>query len=326
MAFLNLQSIKTLPHHKKEEICTSRAKYRDGRKDTAVKVYTINQESVYLLIQGVPAVGAQSDLQALCEQYGEVDFIQPLDEYPCEEFTEVYVVKYHWFPAARTAKKHLDDKSFFGGTLHVCYAPEFETVSDTRQKLQERRKFVAWKTKTTATETASAGGQNKAVGSRSEVNESSSFSVKRKADNQIPSYLSVTSCEPVTYIWAGKEYTVYPQAAGSSYAEQCADPSVENLSNPVQASSTSQPFIPRQLCTGVRKTSQVVKTNFGESACAMSNSNKSEGTAPCSKFTGTVNPGEVKGHYTSSDENIKNKLLSVAVPNVKVSFKRRKRI
>lgn len=47
----------------------------------------------------------------------------------------------------RVAKKKLDDKSFFGGILHVCYAPEFETLDDTREKLQERRKVIAKKTR-----------------------------------------------------------------------------------------------------------------------------------------------------------------------------------
>ena len=37
----------------------------------------------------------------------------------------------------------MDEKSFFGGILHVCYAPEYETVEDTRHKLQDRRRYVA---------------------------------------------------------------------------------------------------------------------------------------------------------------------------------------
>ena len=45
----------------------------------------------------------------------------------------------------RYAKKKLDMRSFYGGMLHVCYAPEYETVDDTRQKLIERRKIVAKK-------------------------------------------------------------------------------------------------------------------------------------------------------------------------------------
>ncbi|XP_065795861.1 RNA-binding protein 48 isoform X2 [Muntiacus reevesi] len=41
----------------------------------------------------------------------------------------------------------MDEQSFFGGLLHVCYAPEFETVEETRKKLQERNAYVARMTK-----------------------------------------------------------------------------------------------------------------------------------------------------------------------------------
>jgi hypothetical protein len=47
----------------------------------------------------------------------------------------------------RFAKRKFDDWSFFGGILHVCYAPEFETVQETREKLRERRRVVEAKTK-----------------------------------------------------------------------------------------------------------------------------------------------------------------------------------
>ena len=47
----------------------------------------------------------------------------------------------------RFAKKKLDDYSFFGGVLHLCYAPEYETIVDTREKLQERRRIIASKLK-----------------------------------------------------------------------------------------------------------------------------------------------------------------------------------
>ncbi|XP_076980073.1 RNA-binding protein 48 isoform X2 [Tamandua tetradactyla] len=36
----------------------------------------------------------------------------------------------------------MDEQSFFGGLLHVCYAPEFETVEETRKKLQERKVYI----------------------------------------------------------------------------------------------------------------------------------------------------------------------------------------
>lgn len=42
----------------------------------------------------------------------------------------------------RFAKRQLDGRSFFGEVLHVCYAPEMESVSETRNKLIQRRRDV----------------------------------------------------------------------------------------------------------------------------------------------------------------------------------------
>lgn len=42
----------------------------------------------------------------------------------------------------RAAKRNTDEKSFYGGILHVCYAPEYETVEDIRKKLHDRRSYV----------------------------------------------------------------------------------------------------------------------------------------------------------------------------------------
>ncbi|CAJ1084003.1 RNA-binding protein 48 [Xyrichtys novacula] len=129
-------------HHEQKKVCFSRPKYREGRKAKAVKVYTINLESRYLMVQGVPAIGVMTELIQLCALYGVVEEYRPLDEYPAEEFTEVYLVKFQRLTSARAAKRHMDEKSFYGGVLHVCYVPEYETVEDTRLKLQDRRRYV----------------------------------------------------------------------------------------------------------------------------------------------------------------------------------------
>ncbi|KAF7649445.1 hypothetical protein LDENG_00141390 [Lucifuga dentata] len=129
-------------HHEQQKVCISRPKYREGRKDKAVKVYTINLESRYLMVQGVPAIGVMTELIQLCALYGAVEEYRPLDEYPAEDFTEVYLVKFQKLTSARTAKRHMDEKSFYGSVLHVCYVPEYETVEDTRQKLQDRRRYI----------------------------------------------------------------------------------------------------------------------------------------------------------------------------------------
>ncbi|KAI4584700.1 hypothetical protein MJG53_006234 [Ovis ammon polii x Ovis aries] len=134
-------------HHVQRAVCDSRAKYREGRRPRAVKVYTINLESWYLLIQGVPAVGAMKELVERFALYGAIEQYNALDEYPAEDFTEVYLIKFLNLQSARMAKRKMDEQSFFGGLLHVCYAPEFETVEETRKKLQERNAYVARMTK-----------------------------------------------------------------------------------------------------------------------------------------------------------------------------------
>ncbi|XP_072268964.1 RNA-binding protein 48 [Pyxicephalus adspersus] len=139
-ARLNLQ---VQPHHEQRKICASRAKYREGRKLRAVKVYTINLESRYLLVQGVPAIGVMKELVEQFALYGAIEEYNVMDEYPTEEFTEVYLIKFQRLQSARVAKRKLDERSFFGGLLHVCYAPEFESVQETREKLQDRRRYVA---------------------------------------------------------------------------------------------------------------------------------------------------------------------------------------
>ncbi|XP_007901284.1 RNA-binding protein 48 [Callorhinchus milii] len=134
-------------HHQQKSVCFTRPKYREGRRLRAVKVYTINLESRHLLIQGVPAIGVMKELVELFALYGTIEEYSVLDEYPAEEFTEVYKIKYQRLQSARIAKRKLDERSFFGSLLHVCYAPEFETVEDTRAKLKDRRRYIARATK-----------------------------------------------------------------------------------------------------------------------------------------------------------------------------------
>ncbi|KAM9494567.1 RNA-binding protein 48 isoform 1-T1 [Clarias gariepinus] len=129
-------------HHEQQKVCHTRPKYREGRRLKAVKVYTINLESQFLLVQGVPAIGVMTELVQLFALYGVIEEYRVLDEYPAEEFTEVYLMKFQKLTSARAAKRNTDEKSFYGGILHVCYAPEYETVEDIRKKLQDRRRYI----------------------------------------------------------------------------------------------------------------------------------------------------------------------------------------
>ncbi|XP_076036830.1 RNA-binding protein 48 [Oratosquilla oratoria] len=143
----HIKNVGKRPHHDREELCQTRPKYRQGKKLTAVKVYTVNDESKYLIVNGVPAIGLQAELERTCSKYGNVDFVSHLTDYPSEEYTEVFLVKYMHIKSARFGKVQLDGKSFYGSVLHVCYGPELESVKDTREKLQDRRKTIAALTK-----------------------------------------------------------------------------------------------------------------------------------------------------------------------------------
>ncbi|WAQ93671.1 RBM48-like protein [Mya arenaria] len=134
-------------HHIKQPVCATRSPYREGRKATAVKVYTVNQESIYVLVQGVPSVGTSRELMRLFEAQGDLDDHRVLDEYPAAQFTETHLFKYKRIQSARFAKRKLDDWSFYGGVLHVCYAPEYENVEETRNKLRDRNRIILAKTR-----------------------------------------------------------------------------------------------------------------------------------------------------------------------------------
>ncbi|KJE89613.1 hypothetical protein CAOG_01048, partial [Capsaspora owczarzaki ATCC 30864] len=129
-------------HHIKIPVCTTRPEYREGRRETAVKVYTIADESKFLLLLRVPALKLEQQLCDLVTAQGQVESLRRLDEYPCDQFQEAFLAKFTQLPVARAAKRQLDGHVFFGTPLHVCYAPEYETLADLREKFDERRRAV----------------------------------------------------------------------------------------------------------------------------------------------------------------------------------------
>jgi len=121
-----------------------RPKYRAGNRETAVKVFTINQESKYLIVRNVPALGNTQELLKMFALYGTIDEYRHLDEdLETPEFTDAYWIRFKDLAQARYAKKKCDDYNFFGHLLDVNYATEFESLHDMREKLEERRRVVA---------------------------------------------------------------------------------------------------------------------------------------------------------------------------------------
>ncbi|KAL5762092.1 hypothetical protein ACOSP7_018356 [Xanthoceras sorbifolium] len=115
-------------------------RYKD--EPPAVGVYTVCDESRYLIVRNVPAVGCGDDLLRLFATYGDVEECKPMDAEDCEQFTDVYWIKFRLFSNARFAKRKLDEFVFFGNRLKVSYGPHFESLADTKDKLESRRKEV----------------------------------------------------------------------------------------------------------------------------------------------------------------------------------------
>ncbi|PIA29196.1 hypothetical protein AQUCO_06100002v1 [Aquilegia coerulea] len=108
----------------------------------AVRVYTVCDESRYLIIKNVPALGCGDDILKLFQSYGDIEECKPMDEEDCEPFTDVYWIKFLQVSNARFAKRKLDEYIFLGNKLQVSYAPHFESLSDTKEKLECRRREV----------------------------------------------------------------------------------------------------------------------------------------------------------------------------------------
>jgi hypothetical protein len=130
---------------REKPIATNRPKYRSGNKETAVKAYTILQESKFLIVRNVPALGNTEELMKLFSLYGTIEEYRLLDEEAAVEFTDVYWIKFKNIAEARVAKRKCDDYNFLGKLLDVEYAPQFESLQDTREKLEERRRIVGYK-------------------------------------------------------------------------------------------------------------------------------------------------------------------------------------
>ncbi|KAI3830048.1 hypothetical protein L1987_04180 [Smallanthus sonchifolius] len=131
---------------------------RNKDETPAVRVYTVCDESKYLIVRNVPALGCGDELRKLFGGYGEIDEFVPLDDEDCEPFTDVYWIKFHHVHNARFAKRKLDESVFIGNRLQVSYAPQYESLDDTKEKLEGRREEVI---------TRLNPGRSKSAGSKS---------------------------------------------------------------------------------------------------------------------------------------------------------------
>ncbi|KAG2172207.1 hypothetical protein INT43_004748 [Umbelopsis isabellina] len=103
-------------------------------------VYTILEESCYLVFEQVPAYHLEQDLLRQCRLIGQVTGHEQLKDHPAtSKLVDAFLIKLESVAVARKVKRKLDDSIFYGGQIRVHYAPERETVEDTRSKLNERQ-------------------------------------------------------------------------------------------------------------------------------------------------------------------------------------------
>lgn len=116
-----------------------RPAYRDPKTPKSVCVYTIAQESRYLIIENVSTMGNVKDFVQHCQQFGSVINYECLDTHTnSSDNFDVILLKYDTVSSARYAKRKLDNKPYDYQLLRANYAPEYENAEDIRTKFQDR--------------------------------------------------------------------------------------------------------------------------------------------------------------------------------------------
>ncbi|ETM39862.1 hypothetical protein L914_14066 [Phytophthora nicotianae] len=122
----------------------------------SVRVFTVANESRYVVVRNVPALGVIEDLLKRLSLYGKVCEYRLLDHADDREaalqfedvsnddseFTDTVWVQYETVNNARHAKARGVQKPFYGNKLQMSYAPQFESREDTGDKLAQRRQLL----------------------------------------------------------------------------------------------------------------------------------------------------------------------------------------
>ncbi|KAE8973705.1 hypothetical protein PR003_g27153 [Phytophthora rubi] len=124
--------------------------------DRSVRVFTVANESRYVVVRNVPALGVIEDLLKRLSLYGKVCEYRLLDHADDrqaalqfedvadedDEFMDTVWVQYETVNNTRHAKARGVQKPFYGNRLQISYAPQFESREDTADKLAKRRQLL----------------------------------------------------------------------------------------------------------------------------------------------------------------------------------------
>ncbi|KAF3615300.1 putative multiple RNA-binding domain-containing protein 1-like isoform 2 [Capsicum annuum] len=205
-------------------------RYKD--EAPAVCVYTVCDESKYLIVRNVPALGCADQLSQLFSTYGQIqEYVlsipvfgfsskhklainfgcKPMDAEDCEPFTDVFWIKFCWVDNARFAKRKLDESVFLGNRLQISYAPQFESLDETKEKLEVRRKEVLMRlnpgrSKGSATYRADVIGEPSIASSQAQLNSivQPIGSNQRQSSNSQFNSAHDIQCSPITTVSSEK--------------------------------------------------------------------------------------------------------------------------
>ncbi|XP_068637602.1 uncharacterized protein [Aristolochia californica] len=148
------------------------------------------------------------DVEMNCWSYSNnMERCKPMDAEDCGPFTDVYWIKFFKFNHARFAKRKLDEFVFLGNRLQVSYAPHFESLSDTKEKLEGRRKEVLGRINSGRSKIVQAQTSERSLtGKQVSVHLTQQISSKEKV------YLESEQAEamPISRVSSDKEYFSSP--------------------------------------------------------------------------------------------------------------------
>ncbi|KAK4608208.1 hypothetical protein RGQ29_001852 [Quercus rubra] len=135
---------------------------------------------------------------------------KPMDAEDCEPFTDVFWIKF--------CLKKLDEFVFLGNRLHVSYAPQFESLSDTKDKLEGRRREALARLNPTRSKgppgsIPAVSTEASLVTTPSEINPSPNSSQvncipQQLNSNQMWSSRELVNKPPITQVSSDKDYFV----------------------------------------------------------------------------------------------------------------------
>lgn len=100
-----------------------------------LRVYTIAEESKYVLVTGIPPYHLETEFVSLCNTHGQLLSLQQIPNTDKTQQNAVLLTFKDYLQAKKT-KKAMHKRVFYGMEVKFRYQPEMESVADTLAKLE----------------------------------------------------------------------------------------------------------------------------------------------------------------------------------------------